>query len=52
MYYLLQGGSNVSVLNTYASTASGADTAFVKDYARRVLARQPENSDDEGGDRW
>lgn len=51
MYYLLQGGQNPAVVNAYAATASGQDVAFVKDYARRILSKQPEDSEDEGS-KW
>lgn len=51
MYYLLEGGSNPAVLNAYAASASGQDIAFVKDYAKRILSKQPADSDDEDG-KW
>lgn len=52
MYYLLQGGTNAAVLNAYAANASSDHVAFVKDYARRVLSKQKESSDDEGDTLW
>lgn len=51
MYHLLQIGSDVSLINTYAASASGTDVAFVKDYVKRILSRQSEDSDEEGV-RW
>ena len=51
MFYLLDGGSNTA-LTSFASSCSDADTVrFVRDYAKRVLARQSADSDDEA-DRW
>ena len=51
MYHLLQVGSDGSVLNTYAATASGVEVAYVKDYIKRILSKQGEDSEEEGN-KW
>ena len=51
MYYLLQIGYGTSILNAYAANASGAEVAYVKDYVKRILSKQGEDSEEEGN-KW
>lgn len=48
--YLLEGG-NPQTTNTVASQLDGETGTFLKDYAKRILVRMPDDSDGEG-DKW
>ena len=50
MRYLLQGATNPGPINDYVAIAERDAGLFVKDYARRILSKLPEDSDDEGTD--
>ena len=52
MMYLLDGGSNPTLLATYTASADVESARFVKEYARRSLSRLPADSDDELNDKW
>ena len=52
MKYLLDGGENASILNTYTAGADTDSARFVREYARRSLCRLPADSDDESADKW
>lgn len=49
MRHLLRGGMAPGPINAYAAAVDSESASFVKDYARRVLAKLPEESDDEDG---
>jgi hypothetical protein len=54
MRHLLHGGSAPGPINAYAVAVDSVSAAFVKDYARKVLVKLADESDDEEGyaDMW
>ena len=47
MKYLLQGGNLQEPINKYTSKVDSITAGFVKDYAKKVLSKLSDVSDDE-----